>query len=161
MECLDRLSAQIGKENMYLTMSGRSYDMHGAFPASVKVAGEEILAAPIELKAQFNGETQPWDAPHILPLSENAEEIVYTVQQAAGNAAGSVSGDGIDEEMIVMCGLTKEQFNALLDGLRDMSLRVALKAVETPTNQSWSGRKLQAELKKERSAMEEMRRKKT
>lgn len=103
-------------------------------------------------------EDSSWDAPVGL-LSGSAD--LRTLAQAAGNAAGSVSGDGIDEEMIVMCGLTKEQFNALLDGLRDMSLRVALKAVETPTNQSWSGRKLQAELKKERSAMEEMRRKKT
>ena len=103
-------------------------------------------------------EDSSWDAPVGL-LSGSAD--LRILAQAAGNAAGSVSGDGIDEEMIVMCGLTKEQFNALLDGLRDMSLRVALKAVETPTNQSWSGRKLQAELKKERSAMEEMRRKKT
>ena len=87
MEGLKRLSAQIGKENILATVSGRVYDMHGAFPASIKVEGEEILAAPIGLKARFEGKEEPWDAPHIVPISENAEELVYSVQQAAGNAA--------------------------------------------------------------------------
>lgn len=99
-----------------------------------------------------------WGAPVGL-LSGSAD--LRTLSQAAADTAGEAPGAGIDEEMIVMSGLSKEQFNALLDGLREMSLRVALKAVETPTNQSWSGRRLQAELKRERSAMEEMRRKRT
>ncbi len=87
MDGLKRLTTIIGKENIHVTMSGRTYDMHGAFPSSIKVEGEEILAAPIELKAAFSGEIQPWDAPHIVPLAESAAELSYTVQQAAGNAA--------------------------------------------------------------------------
>ncbi|MBQ2955913.1 MAG: hypothetical protein IJE08_05570 [Clostridia bacterium] len=86
MEGLKRLSAEYGKENILVSVSGRTYDMHGAFPASVKVGGEEILAAPIALRAKYSGEEQPWDAPHIVKVSECAEEMVYTVQQSAGNA---------------------------------------------------------------------------
>jgi len=58
----------------------------------------------------------------------------------------------VDEEMIVMSDLTERQFHALLDGLKEMSLRVGLKAVETPVNRHWSGEMLQEELKKERAA---------
>ncbi len=87
MEGLNRLAARWGKENVRLSVSGRKYDMHGAFPASILVDGEEILAAPVALKAQFEGRDEPWDAPHIVKVSENTEEILYTVQQAAGNAA--------------------------------------------------------------------------
>ncbi len=58
----------------------------------------------------------------------------------------------IDEEMIVMSGFTKSQFDSLLDALREMGLRVGLKAVETETNQLWNGEMLQMELKSEREA---------
>ncbi len=87
MEGLQRLSAQIGQENIQVSVTGRKYDMRGAFPASIKVADEEILAAPISLKAKFDGQEEPWDAPHNVVVSENVEELVYTVQQAAGNTA--------------------------------------------------------------------------
>ena len=62
------------------------------------------------------------------------------------------STEAIDEEMIVMSDFTQEQFNALLEALKEMSIRIALKAVETPFNQYWTGEMLQAELKKEREA---------
>ncbi len=87
MDGMKKISAGFGKENVLVTVSNRTYDMRGAFPASVKVGGEEILASPIALKAKFSGEEQPWDAPNIVKVSEDAEEILYTVQQAAGNAA--------------------------------------------------------------------------
>ncbi len=87
IETLDRLNAQIGTSHIQVSVTGRNYDMHGAFPASVTVDGEEILAAPIRLKAQFDGKDEPWDEPHHVIVSENVDELVYTVQQAAGNAA--------------------------------------------------------------------------
>ena len=49
-----------------------------------------------------------------------------------------------------MSGFTKQQFDAFLDGLKEMSLHIGLKAVETPFNRNWSGEMLQAELKRER-----------
>ncbi len=58
----------------------------------------------------------------------------------------------ISEEMIVMSGFTKTQFDILLDALKMSGLRIGLKAVETPTNQTWSGEMLQEELAKEREA---------
>ncbi len=83
----NRLSIQTEKDHLLAAVSGRVYDMHGAFPSSILVAGEEILAAPVRLRAEFDGVEQPWDEPHILPISADAHEAVYTVQQAAGNAA--------------------------------------------------------------------------
>ncbi len=71
----------------------------------------------------------------------------------AARAAAQADGAGaVDEEMIVMSALTKSQFDALLDGLRQSGVRIGLKAVETDVNRSWSGERLQTELKKEREA---------
>ena len=86
MQCLKRLSAEYQKESVNISVSGREYILRGAFPESIRVAGEEILAAPIALRAKYAGEEQPWDAPHILKISESAQETLYTVQQSAGNA---------------------------------------------------------------------------
>jgi hypothetical protein len=62
----------------------------------------------------------------------------------------------IDEEMIVMAGFTEDLFNSFLAELRDMSLRIELKAVQTETNLKWSGEMLQAELKREREIFRKM-----
>lgn len=62
------------------------------------------------------------------------------------------SAEAIDEEMIVLSDFTQEQFHTLLDALKELSVRIALKAVETPFNQYWTGEMLQSELKKEREA---------
>ena len=70
----------------------------------------------------------------------------------AGTMAGQMSAEPVSEEMIVMSGFTEKQFNRLLDGLKETNLRIALKAVETPTSRYWTGEMLQSELKKEREA---------
>ena len=70
----------------------------------------------------------------------------------AGAMAGQMSVQPVSEEMIVMSGFTEKQFNRLLDGLKETNLRIALKAVETPTSRYWTGEMLQSELKKEREA---------
>ena len=44
------------------------------------------------------------------------------------------------------------EVNDEMEALKEMSVRIALKAVETPFNQYWTGEMLQAELKKEREA---------
>lgn len=62
-------------------------------------------------------------------------------------------------EMLVMDGLTPEQFNALLEGLRKAEAQVALKAVLTKHNLSWSPAKLCRELSAEHAAFERSRKK--
>ena len=71
----------------------------------------------------------------------------------AAGMAGRGAAEAIDEEMIVMSDFTQKQFYALLDGLKEISLKIGLKAVETPYNRYWTGEMLQAELKRERQAV--------
>lgn len=73
-----------------------------------------------------------------------------------GETAGE---EPVREEMIVMCGLTKPQFDAFLDALRMAGIRIGLKAVETESNQMWSGSELQKELSRERQAFAKARNK--
>ncbi len=83
-------------------------------------------------------------------LSGNAD--MKTLAQGAEELAETAASCPISEEMIVMCGFTKSQFEILLDSLKMTGMRIDLKAVETPTNQMWSGEMLQAELAREREA---------
>ncbi len=86
MQCLKRLSAEYHDNKVYVSVSGRDYTMHGAFPSSIEVGGEEILAAPVCLRAEYSGRSEAWDEPHIVKVSQSAQETLYTVQQSAGNA---------------------------------------------------------------------------
>ncbi len=103
------------------------------------------------------------EASHRAPvgiLSKNAD-VNALMKGSAGdrsfssgdmNDGSSVSSRSISEEMIVMCDFTKTQFDTLLEALKMAGLRIGLKAVETPTNQMWSGEMLQEELAREREA---------
>ena len=82
------------------------------------------------------------------PVGADLKEL----SAGAGAMAGQMSVQPVSEEMIVMSGFTEKQFNRLLDGLKETNLRIALKAVETPTSRYWTGEMLQSELKKEREA---------
>ena len=73
---------------------------------------------------------------------------------SAAAQTGPADPERITEEMIVMSGFTEKQFNRLLEGLKETNLRIALKAVETPTSRYWTGEMLQTELKKEREAFQ-------
>jgi hypothetical protein len=56
-------------------------------------------------------------------------------------------------EMLVMHALSREQFSGLLEGLRRSRVPVALKAVVTETNITWSSERLHRELSAEHMAM--------
>ena len=56
-------------------------------------------------------------------------------------------------EMLVLCGLSRQQFGALLDQLRQARAPVALKAVLTEHNALWSSHRLYRELSAEHEAM--------
>jgi len=86
MQCLKRLSAEYYDNKIYVGVSGRDFTMHGAFPSSIEVGGEEILSAPVCLRAEYSGQPEEWDEPHIVKVSQSAQETLYTVQQSAGNA---------------------------------------------------------------------------
>lgn len=60
----------------------------------------------------------------------------------------------ITDEMLVFCGVDGQQLNAFLQTLRSQKLGVALKAVLTETNRSWSSNALHAELLEEHAAMQ-------
>lgn len=61
----------------------------------------------------------------------------------------------IDEPMMIFCDLAPETLNQFLDLMRRLGISgIALKAVLTPTNQSWNSLQLYEELKKERAAFQ-------
>ncbi len=55
------------------------------FPTSVKVAGKEILYAPIRLNAEFSDIKGEWDKHEVIFIEKNEEKAVYTVTQTAEN----------------------------------------------------------------------------
>ena len=58
--------------------------------------------------------------------------------------------ESFDEEMLIMCGLSGGEMNALLDALRRENVNIPLKAVLTETNAKWSSARLYKELSAER-----------
>lgn len=72
------------------------------------------------------------------------------------NAAAD-EGEDFSDEMLVLCGLSSPQFNALLAGMRQNHATVALKAVLTETNAAWSSRRLHRELAAEHEAMQKLK----
>jgi len=64
------------------------------------------------------------------------------------------SEERFEGEMLVMHALNSLQFGALLDALRTSNAPVALKAVVTETNASWSSARLYHELEREHRAFQ-------
>ena len=62
--------------------------------------------------------------------------------------------------MLVMCGLSGSEMNALLDALRQQNVNIPLKAVLTETNAKWSLARLYKELSAERDMFKAMAAKK-
>ena len=59
---------------------------------------------------------------------------------------------GFSDEMLVLCGLSGPQLDALLSSLRRSRVVVALKAVVTEDNAAWSSLQLHDELRQEHEA---------
>ena len=70
-----------------------------------------------------------------------------------GFSPADAAGDAFGEEMLVMHQLSSPQFSAFLDALRRNRVPVALKAVATEHNVSWSSAALCRELRQEHEAM--------
>lgn len=64
------------------------------------------------------------------------------------------TGEGFEDEMILMKGFTNQMLDAFLRGFRTMKIApVALKAVLTEANCGWNSMELHEELVKEHEAM--------
>ncbi len=86
--------------------------------------------------------------------------------EETGQPVGAFAGHGkfaeapepaaqVPGEMLVLCGVTDRQLDALLASLHTARVgQDALKAVLTGTNAQWTGRRLYDELQKERSEMD-------
>ena len=70
-----------------------------------------------------------------------------------GFSPTDASAEGFSEEMLVMHQLSSPQFSGFLDALRRSRVPVALKAVATEHNVSWSSAALCGELRQEHEAM--------
>lgn len=71
------------------------------------------------------------------------------------DAFPSYTGEGFEEEMLVMKNFTNAQLDEFLYRMRREGIpRIDLKAVLTPSNLSWDSLTLYEELKKEHAAMQ-------
>lgn len=61
------------------------------------------------------------------------------------------------DEMLVLCGLSAPQLDALLNTLRLGHTGISLKAVVTEENAAWTSLRLHDEIRREHEAMREMR----
>lgn len=74
-----------------------------------------------------------------------------------GTSQASESESPFYGEMLVMCGLSPQQFSAFLNALRQNRCPVALKAVLTETNAAWSSYRLHRELAAEHEALKKVK----
>ena len=85
------------------------------------------------------------------------EEFSHPVGYLCGlegfSAAEEPAADSFSDEMLVLCGLTGAQ----LDALRRSRVLIPLKAVVTEDNAAWSSIKLHDELFREHEAMKSVR----
>lgn len=63
------------------------------------------------------------------------------------------SGEGFEEEMLVLNAASEDQLDKALFLLRKEKLAVGLKAMVTPTNKEWDSLKLYEEIKQEHESM--------
>lgn len=73
-------------------------------------------------------------------------------QLLSGQEGAQAPEEPFGEELLVMAGLDEHRMDFVLTALRRERTPVALKAVVTPTNASWTARELYAELCREREA---------
>lgn len=59
----------------------------------------------------------------------------------------------LQEEMLVLCNFSEARLDALLHGMRRSGIRIALKAMLTESNASWTFRQLYEELSEEHARM--------
>ncbi len=83
-----------------------------------------------------------------------------TLEELIGGAPPPAeAAPGFSDELLLMAGFTSAQMDALFQGFRRAKIPpVALKAVLTATNRSWTSVQLRQELLREREAIQQGRR---
>lgn len=91
---------------------------------------------------------------------EQANEQVGALAGVAGfEKAGAPAADDpeatakLQEEMLVLCNFSEARLDALLQGMRKFGVRIALKAMLTESNCSWTFLQLYEELQEEHARM--------
>lgn len=94
-------------------------------------------------------------------------KVLVVPQEAYGESLAALFGieektgaspqGPLEEEMMVMAGFSRQQFQGFLDSFRKKKIpTVALKAILTESNQHWDAYALQKELQRERAAYASM-----
>lgn len=84
--------------------------------------------------------------------SFRSRSAISAILRASPPVEEPVEG-GFSDEMLVLCGLSGPQLDALLSSLRRSRVVVALKAVVTEDKPAWSSLQLHDELRQEHEAM--------
>ena len=88
---------------------------------------------------------QPW---------EQGQPVGALAGIPVAKTAGNPIVHGFSDPMLLMCHLLSPQLDAFLQGMRDHGVpRVALKAILTPSNVTWTSLKLRDELAREHEAV--------
>lgn len=91
----------------------------------------------------------------------SAAEQRNTIGALAGRngapAASAAQNAAFEDEMLIMDGLSSNQFHGLLDGLRRNNIPVALKAVVTQQNLTWTAAELYDALLEEHKRLSQNR----
>lgn len=92
----------------------------------------------------------------VVRQEEFALPIGALVELPGAEALESGVGTPFLDEMLVLCGVSAQAFQAFLSGLRTQKTPVALKAMTTEHNVSWSSSKLHGELAAEHENMKKV-----
>ena len=92
----------------------------------------------------------------VVRQEEFALPIGALVELPGAEALESGDGTAFSDEMLVLCNVSGQAFQAFLSGLRTQKIPVALKAMTTEHNVSWSSSKLHGELAAEHENMKKV-----
>ena len=89
----------------------------------------------------------------VVDAADFSQPVGYLCGLEGFSPAEAPEEGGFSDEMLVLCDLSGAQLDALLSALRRSRAVVALKAVVTEENASWSAKKLHGEIRQEHEAM--------
>lgn len=93
----------------------------------------------------------------VVDAADLGQPVGYLCGLEGFSPAEAPDEGGFSDEMLVLCGLSGAQLDALLSALRRSRAVVTLKAVVTEENVSWSAKKLHGEIRQEHEAMKGVR----
>lgn len=79
------MKGRIQQTEAELDFGSPVYRMKGAFPESIRVSGREVLAAPIRLRAEFDGLVGQWKGLSMRPYRQDGQQILFSVRQGTEN----------------------------------------------------------------------------